>query len=57
MGLNEDEAFSSVRFSFSGQNNLAEVDLAVSTLLSALERLNGHTIGNFTDVGMIRHEV
>jgi hypothetical protein len=31
--------------------------LAVSTLLSALERLNGHTIGSFTDVGMIRHEV
>lgn len=57
MGLTENEAFSSVRFSFSAQNTLTEVDLAVSKLLSAIERLKGQERGTFTGVGMIRHEV
>ena len=57
MGLTENEAFSSVRFSFSGQNNLGEVDLAVSALLSTLEQLTSNDVGNFSDVGMIKHEV
>jgi cysteine desulfurase len=57
MGLTENEAFSSVRFSFSAHNTLAEVDLAVLKLLSAIERLTGNELGASTDYGMIRHEV
>lgn len=57
MGLTENEAFSSVRFSFSGQNTLAEVDLSVTKLLSAIERLTVQELGYFRDGGVIRHEV
>lgn len=57
MGLTENEAFSSMRFSFSAQNTLAEVDLAVSKLQSAIERLTGQELGFITDIGMIKHEV
>lgn len=57
MGLTENEAFSSVRFSFSAQNSWAEVDLAVSKLQSAINQLKGPELGTFTNNGMSKHEV
>ena len=41
MGRNEDEAFASVRFSFSDQNTMTEVETAASKLVSVVGRLSG----------------
>ncbi|MCO8123535.1 cysteine desulfurase [Stieleria sp. TO1_6] len=41
MGLSEEEAFASVRFSFSNQNTMAEVERAASKLISTVGRLSG----------------
>lgn len=57
MGLTEAEAFSSVRFSFSDQNTLAEVELAITKLHSVIERLTGRELSCFSDGGLIKHEV
>lgn len=57
MGLTEAEAFSSVRFSFSDQNTMADVELAITKLHSALERLRGRQVNCFGDGGLIRYEV
>ena len=39
MGLSDEEAYSSVRFSFSIENTLNEVDQAIKTIIKACERL------------------
>ncbi|TWT50980.1 Cysteine desulfurase [Rubripirellula amarantea] len=41
MGLSEDEAFASVRFSFSNQNTMVEVETAAAKLVSIVARLSG----------------
>ncbi len=57
MGLTEAEAFSSVRFSFSDQNTLAEVDLAITKLQSITERLKVPGSVCFINEGLVGHEV
>ncbi len=57
MGLTEEEAFSSVRFSFSSQNTLAEIDFAIKKLLLAIEKLKTTNLNQFRNEGMIQHEV
>jgi len=39
MGLSDEEAYSSVRFSFSVENTMIEVDQAIKTIIKACERL------------------
>lgn len=41
MGLSEEDAFASVRFSFSNQNTKSEVDIVAAQLVSIVERLSG----------------
>lgn len=41
MGLSEEEAFASVRFSFSNKNTMAEVETAATKLASIVARLSG----------------
>lgn len=40
MGLSEEESFASVRFSFSNQNTMAEVEIAASKLISVVGQLS-----------------
>jgi len=60
MGRSEKEAFASVRFSFSNQNTMAEVETAASKLVSVVGRLSGFaprqtTADNLQEV--VKHEV
>lgn len=59
LGLTESEAFSSVRFSFSDQNTLVEVDYTVTKLLSAIDRLRGFASrgGQTCQEGIVKNEV
>jgi len=41
MGLNEEDAFASVRFSFSNRNTLIEAETAAAKVISVVERLSG----------------
>lgn len=60
MGLSEEEAFASVRFSFSNQNTMAEVETAASKLISIVGRLSDFAPRQpTTDTlqGAVKHEV
>lgn len=57
MGLTEEEAFSSVRFSFSHMNTSTDVDLSISSLHLALEKLTNQQFGFTGDRRLIKHEV
>jgi cysteine desulfurase len=57
MGLTEEEAFSSIRFSFSHLNTSAEVDLSISRLHVAFEKLTSQKYGSIDERRMINHEI
>ena len=57
MGLTEEEAFSSLRFSFSHLNTSVDVDLSISRLHAALEKLTSQTHGSPGERRLIKHEV
>jgi cysteine desulfurase len=59
MGLTEEDAYSSVRFSFSDQNTMDEVDLVVEALVSVVERLkfNARPEARSVNNGVVSHEV
>lgn len=60
MGLSEEDAFASVRFSFSNRNTLIEAETAAAEVISVVERLSGFdglqaTFENLQ--GAVNHEV
>lgn len=60
MGRSEEEAFASVRFSFSNQNTMAEVETAASKLVSVVGRLSSFAPRQTTAdnlQGVVKHEV
>lgn len=60
MGLSEEEAFASVRFSFSIQNTIAEVETAASKLISIVRHLSGFALRQARPdklQGAVKHEV
>jgi cysteine desulfurase len=60
MGLSEEEAFASVRFSFSNQNTMAEAEAAAAKVISVFERLScfeGRQTAFEKLHGAVNHEV